>query len=96
MVLARVLLNGFVAGALAGILSITVLGPRFIEWDNTAGQGDGFCVCGPTARRGAETLVTYQVRGLGAGAFVGLGAALALVWRRRRKAPAAGSAAPPA
>lgn len=30
MVLARVLLNGFVAGALAGILSITVLGPRFI------------------------------------------------------------------
>jgi hypothetical protein len=88
MAFLRAVLNFVVAGALVGILSVTLMGPKLIEWDNTAGQGDGMCICGITAKRGADTLITYQMRGTGAGAGLGLLAGV-LFFMKRRKGPAA-------
>jgi hypothetical protein len=92
MAFLRAVLNFVVAGALAGILTITLAGPRLIEWDNTAGQGDGMCICGITAKRGADTLVTYQMRGTAGGALLGLAGGVFFFVRRRK----GGSPTPPA
>ena len=51
MVLFRAVLNFMVAGALLGILAVTLMGPKLIIWDNTAGAGDGMCMCGIAAGR---------------------------------------------
>lgn len=85
MAILRAVLNFVVAGALVGILAVTLMGPTLIEWDNTAGQADGMCMCGITAKRGANTLITYQMRGVAGGAllFAVLGAVV-LVQRRRK------------
>jgi hypothetical protein len=92
MAFLRAVLNFVVAGALAGILSLTLTGPKFIEWDNTAGQGDGMCICGITAKRGADTLITYQMRGTAAGAGLGLLAGI-IFFVKRRKSPSAPASA---
>jgi hypothetical protein len=80
----RAVLNFVVAGALAGILVVTLIGPRFIEWDNTAGNGAGMCICGVQARVGADTLITYQMRGTVLGAALGVVVGVAYVLMRRR------------
>ncbi len=89
MAFLRAVLNFVVAGALAGILGVTLMGPKLIEWDNTAGQGDGMCICGITAKRGADTLITYQMRGTAAGAALGLLGGVVFFVKRRKAAPPA-------
>ncbi len=97
MVSLRALLNFVVAGALLGILLVTLIGPNYIAWDNTAGAASAMCLCGETARLGANTLVTYQMRGTGAGALVGAIVGAVFLIKRKKKAPeAAAPAAPPA
>lgn len=92
--LIRLVMNFVVGGALVGILTVTLVGPKLITWDNTAGTGDGLCMCGIAAGRGADTLITYQMRGVGVGAVVGgLVGVVVAVQRRRR---GAGSTVPPA
>ncbi|MBL8918021.1 MAG: hypothetical protein JNJ54_04100 [Myxococcaceae bacterium] len=85
MAMLRAVLNFLVGGALLGILGVTLMGPRLIEWDNTAGQGDGMCICGITAKRGADTLITYQMRGVAAGAALGAVLGAVVMVRRRKK-----------
>jgi hypothetical protein len=94
MILFRAVLSFMVAGALLGILSVTLMGPKLITWDNTAGNGDGMCLCGLAAGRGADTLITYQMRGVGGGAALGTILGLVVVLQRRKKAGT--TAAPPA
>jgi hypothetical protein len=84
MILFRAVLNFIVAGALLGILTVTLLGPKIITWDNTAGAGDGMCLCGIAAGRGADTLITYQMRGVGGGAVLGALLGLGVMIQRRR------------
>ena len=93
MILFRAVLSFMVAGALLGILSVTLMGPKLITWDNTAGNGDGMCLCGLAAGRGADTLITYQMRGVGGGAALGTILGLVVVLQRRKKAGT--TAAPP-
>lgn len=96
MALFRAVLNFLVAGALLGILSVTLMGPKLIIWDNTAGAGDGMCMCGIAAGRGADTLITYQMRGVGGGAVVGTIIGLVVMIQRRRKGGTTPAAPPPA
>ncbi|MBL8939846.1 MAG: hypothetical protein JNM69_35150 [Archangium sp.] len=96
MALMRAVLNFVVAGALVGILGVTLAGPSMIGWDNTAGNGDGMCICGPTARRGAETLITYQMRGVAGGSLVFAIAGTVFLLKRRKKVASTPPAAPPA
>ena len=96
MVLFRAVLNFMVAGALVGILGVTLMGPKLITWDNTAGNGDGMCLCGIAAGRGADTLITYQMRGVGGGAVLGTIVGLVVMIQRRRKGGSAPAAPPPA
>ncbi len=93
MVLFRAVLSFMVAGALLGILSVTLMGPKLITWDNTAGNGDGMCLCGIAAGRGADTLITYQLRGVGGGAAMGTILGVLVVIQRRKRA---GTTAAPA
>jgi hypothetical protein len=93
MVLFRAVLSFMVAGALLGILSVTLMGPKLITWDNTAGNGDGMCLCGIAAGRGADTLITYQLRGVGGGAALGTILGVLVVIQRRKRA---GTTAAPA
>ncbi|MBE2249459.1 MAG: hypothetical protein IAE78_07895 [Myxococcus sp.] len=95
MALLRAVLNFTVAGALLGILAVTLLGPRLIIWDNTAGSGDGMCMCGIAAGRGAETLITYQMRGVGGGAAAGALLGTLVMVQRKRKAKRVLAATPP-
>lgn len=95
MVSLRALLNFVVAGALLGILVVTLVGPNFIAWDNTAGAATAMCLCGETARLGANTLITYQMRGVGGGAVLGaIAGAIFLMKRRKSGAAAATTPAP--
>lgn len=97
MAILRAVLNFLVGGALLGILGVTLMGPRLIEWDNTAGQGDGMCICGITAKRGADTLITYQMRGVAGGAALGaVVGAVVMVRRRKKGAPPSAPSAPSA
>jgi len=93
MVLFRAVLSFMVAGALLGILSVTLMGPKLITWDNTAGNGDGMCLCGIAVGRGADTLITYQLRGVGGGAVLGAILGVLVVIQRRKRA---GTTAAPA
>jgi hypothetical protein len=90
MALVRVVLNFMVAGALAGVLLVSLLGPKYIAWDNTPGSGaSAMCICQEVARQGADRIVSYQMTGCVAGAVLGaiLGAVFVFM---RRKAAAVG------
>lgn len=95
MVLVRALMNFLVAGALIGILAVTLAGPKLITWDNTAGNGDGMCLCGIAAGRGADTLITWQMRGTAGGAALGVAVGALVLFKRRKTAAAATPASPP-
>lgn len=94
MGIVRAVLNFVVAGALVGILAVTLLGPNMIKWDNTAGSGDGMCLCGIAAGRGADTIITYQMRGVAAGALLGAIVGAVVLVRRRKVAPVTPPAVP--
>lgn len=84
MRLVFVVVTFLVSGALAGVLGASYFGPKYIAmgsgWSNNA------CLCAETARQGAEMLVAYQMKGLAAGAIVGLLLGIAfVVWRKRAK-----------
>lgn len=96
MALLRAVLNFVVAGALVGILAVTLAGPKLITWDNTAGNGDGMCMCGIAAGRGADTLITYQMRGVAGGALLGAIGGAVILLQRRKKVASTPAAPPPA
>lgn len=96
MAVLRAVLNFVVAGALVGILTVTLVGPKLITWDNTAGNGDGMCMCGIAAGRGADTLITYQMRGVAGGALLGAIAGAVILLQRRKKVASTPAAPPPA
>lgn len=82
------LLLGFVLGA--GVSS--VIGPRFIEWDNTPGSGlQAVCPCVETIRHGTSSLIRWQLIGGAVGAV--MVAALGIIISRARAQGAASAAA---
>jgi hypothetical protein len=91
MVFFRQVMNFMVAGALLGILAVSLLGPSFIQWDNSGGTGaDPRCLCGETARRGADRIIAYQMNGGAGGAVVGAIIGTLFAARRKKKAAAPG------
>lgn len=83
----RVVLNFMVAGALMGILFVSLVGPRYIAWDNTAGQGmNAMCLCQDSARQGADRMISFQMTGSGIGTVFGalLGITFVVMMRRRQ------------
>lgn len=85
----RTLLSAMVGGALVGILLVSLIGPRYIQWDSTAGGVSAMCLCGETARQGADRLISYQMTGCAVGALVGVLAGGVFLVLRRKKLPAA-------
>jgi hypothetical protein len=88
MALLRFVMNFMVAGALLGVLLATVVYPRYMEWDNTPGNGTALCVCADQTRQTAQRLINAQMIGCASGAT--LGAIAGLAWRivRRKKSGA--------
>ena len=95
MAFLRFLLTFVVAGALAGVLVVTVAYPRFMAWDNTPNMGKALCDCGETTRQTADRLIYAQMTGCAAGAGVGAigGVLIALSRRRKKKAELKAAAA---
>jgi hypothetical protein len=92
----RALFSSMVGGALLGILLVSLLGPRYIQWDATSGGVNALCHCAETARSGADRIIALQMTGCAAGAVAGaLGGALFLVLRRKRGVAQGASAAAP-
>ncbi len=72
MAFIRVVLNFMVGGALLGVLAVSLIGPKYIAWDNTPGSGaSAMCICQEVARQGADRMISYQMTGCAAGAIVG-------------------------
>lgn len=91
----RTVMNFVVAGALLGVLSVTILGPGYIQWDSSVpgDSADARCLCSERARYGADRIITYQMRGLAVGSGLGLAAGIAFhVIRRKRAREAAAGA----
>jgi hypothetical protein len=87
MALVRVVLNFMVAGALAGVLLVSLVGPKYIAWDNTPGSGaSAMCICQEVARQGADRIVSYQMTGCAAGAVVGALLGGVFLFMRRKAA----------
>jgi hypothetical protein len=87
----RAVLSSSVGGALLGILLVSLVGPRYIQWDSTAGSSavDARCLCADTARLGADSIIHYQMVGCVVGAVLGAIAGVAFLVVRRKKLPAA-------
>jgi hypothetical protein len=100
MAFLRFLLTFIVAGALVGVLAVTVAFPRYMAWDNTPSMGKALCDCGETTRQTANKLINAQMTGCAAGAGVGALAGVLLAFSRRQKKKAAlgatSAAIPPA
>jgi hypothetical protein len=90
----RAVLNFMVAGALLGVLAVTVVYPRYKTWDNTPGTGTALCNCADVTRQTAEGLIAAQMSGCAVGAGLGLVGGAVFGWNRRGKKPA--PAVPPA
>lgn len=88
MVALRSVLNFVVAGALLGVLAVTVAYPRYKAWDNTPAFGKALCDCAETTRQTAEGLINAQLTGSATGAILGALAGVAFLVVRRKKAPA--------
>lgn len=87
MALLRTILNFAVAGALLGVLLVTLAYPRFSVWYNTP-VTKALCDCAETTRQTAEALVNAQMTGCAVGAGFGLLGGLVFVSMRRKKAVA--------
>jgi hypothetical protein len=93
MALIRVVLNFMVAGALAGVLLVSLVGPKYIAWDNTPGSGaSAMCLCQEVARQGADRIISYQMSGCAGGAVLGAVLGGVFVFMRRKSV----AATPPA
>lgn len=87
MALVRMVLNFMVAGALAGVLLVSLMGPKYIAWDNTPGSGaSAMCICQEVARQGADRIVSYQMTGCAVGAVLGAILGGVFVFMRRKAA----------
>ncbi|MFO0595736.1 MAG: hypothetical protein U0228_10535 [Myxococcaceae bacterium] len=85
MAIVRLLLNFMVAGALLGVLVVSLIGPKYIAWDNTPGSGaSAMCICQEVARQGADRMVSYQMSGCAAGAVFGALLGGVFVFMRRK------------
>jgi hypothetical protein len=86
----RLLLSCAVGGALVGVLAVSLVGPKYIAWDNTPGSGtSAMCLCQEVARQGADRIIAYQMTGAAAGALTGAAVAVAIATLRRKKSPVA-------
>jgi hypothetical protein len=85
MVLVRLVLNFVVAGALLGVLAVTVAYPKYKAWDNTPAFGKALCDCAETTRQTAQGLIDAQMTGCAAGAGLGAAAGIAFTFLRRKK-----------
>jgi len=72
MAFLRTILNFFVAGALLGVLAVTLAYPRFRVWYNTPAT-KALCDCAETTRQTAEALINAQMTGCAVGAGSGPG-----------------------
>jgi hypothetical protein len=93
MAFLRTILNFFVAGALLGVLAVTLAYPRFRVWYNTPAT-KALCDCAETTRQTAEALINAQMTGCAVGAGLGGLGGLAFLSMRRKKAVASPPAAP--
>lgn len=95
MAIVRMVLNFMVAGALLGVLAVSLVGPKYIAWDNTPGSGaSAMCLCQEVARQGADRMISYQMTGCAAGAVLGLILGGVFVAMRRKKVDPVPPAAP--
>jgi ABC-type Fe3+-siderophore transport system permease subunit len=85
----RAVLSSSVGGALLGILLVSLVGPKYIQWDTTAGGVAAMCLCAETARSGADRIISYQMTGCAVGAALGAVAGIVLLVVRRKQLPAA-------
>lgn len=85
----RTVLSAMVGGALLGILLVSLVGPKYIQWDTTAGGVNAMCLCAETARSGADRIISYQMTGCAVGAVLGALAGAVFLVLRRKKLPAA-------
>ena len=87
----RVVMNFMVAGALLAVLLVSWAGPKYINWNNTAGSGSGtaMCLCPTQALYGAQQIISYQMTGCAVGAVLGLILGITWVVLRRNKVAAA-------
>lgn len=96
MAFLRFLMTFAVAGALAGVLAVTVGYPRYMAWDNTPTMGKALCDCADTTRQTADRLINAQMTGCAAGAGVGLVGGVVVAYLRRKKKAATAAATPAA
>jgi ABC-type Fe3+-siderophore transport system permease subunit len=85
----RTVLSSSVGGALLGILLVSLVGPKYIQWDSTAGGVSAMCLCAETARQGADRIISLQMTGCAVGAVLGAIVGAAFLVLRRKKLPAA-------
>lgn len=84
----RTVLSFMVAGALAGVLLASLVGPKYIAWDNTVGSGaSAMCVCQEVALQGAQRMISLQMNWCAIGAVIGLIGGGAFSYVRRKNAP---------
>lgn len=86
MAFLRLVLNFVVGFALVGVLTMTLVYPRYKAWDNTPGAGTALCNCADVTRQTADGLISAQMSGCATGAVVGLAIGSAVGWRRRKQA----------
>ena len=86
----RLLLNFMVGGALLGVLMVSLVGPKYIAWDNTPGSGaNAMCICSEVALQGAQRMISYQMTGCAVGAALGLGLGGLYLFMKRKAAQSA-------
>lgn len=93
MILVRVVLNFMVGGALLGVLLASLIGPRFIAWNNTTEAPNAMCICHEVARQGADTMIRYQMTWCAGGAVVGAIVGGVFLAMRKKTLPATPPAA---
>jgi len=92
MALVRLVLNFMVAGALLGVLAASLIGPKFIAWNNTTEAPNAMCICHEVARQGADTMIRYQMTWCAGGAVLGAIIGGVYVAMRKKTLPPAAAA----
>jgi uncharacterized protein YcfJ len=90
----RLVLNFVIAFALVGVLTTTLVYPRYKAWDNTPGIGTALCNCADVTRQTADGLISAQMSGCAAGAVSGALVGAIFGWRRRKATAALAPAKP--
>ncbi len=98
MAFLRTVFNFVVAGALFGVITASLVMPKYLTWDNTTGMaGKALCDCADCAKVSTSRFLSGQITGGGVGAGLGVAAGIAWVMIRRKKAGATPpGAVPPA